>query len=138
MTADGFRALLQRLETAWTTQDTELALSCFAENASYTEPPDIQLYTGHEQLRPYFAALTHGTFMHFHTVAFDEQSQRGFGEYSFGHERSETADHGVAVVEVVDDRIGVWREYQRKGPSAFGDFVALDGKSWEWHIGNYP
>jgi hypothetical protein len=138
MTADGFRELLERLATAWTTQDTELGLSCFAENASYTEPPDIQLSTGHEQLRPYFAALTPGTFMRFHTVVFDEAVQRGFGEYTFGHERSETADHGVAVVEIADERIGIWREYQRKGPSAFTAFVATEGKTWQWHIGNYP
>jgi hypothetical protein len=138
MSGDDFRELLERLADAWSTQDTELGLSCFTEDASYTEPPDVQLYVGHEQLRPYFAALTPGTFMRFHTIAFDEGSQGGFGEYSFGHERSETADHGVAVVEVAGDRIAVWREYQRKGPSAFADFVATEGKTFEWHIGNYP
>ena len=138
MTAAEFRELLERLAHAWTTQDTELGLECFAENASYTEPPDLQLYVGHEQLRPYFAALTPGTLMQFHTVAFDEQAQRGFGEYSFGHERSERADHGVAVVEIAEGRIAVWREYQRKGPAASPEFTAIEGKSWEWHIGNYP
>jgi hypothetical protein len=138
MTADGFRELLERLARAWSTQDTELGVGCFADDAVYTEPPDLQLYAGHEQLRPYFAALTPGTFMRFHAVAFDEASQRGFGEYSFGHERSETADHGVAVVEVRDGRIGTWREYQRKGASAFAEFISTEGKTWEWHIGNYP
>ena len=63
MNGEGFHELLERLGRAWSTQDTELGLSCFAEDASYTEPPDIQLYSGHEQLRPYFAALTPGTFM---------------------------------------------------------------------------
>ena len=138
MSGDDFRELLERLADAWSTQDTELGLSCFTEDASYTEPPDVQRYVGHEQLRPYFAALTPGTFMRFHSIAFEESSQRGFGEYSFGHERSETADHGVAVVEVAGDRIAVWREYQRKGPSAFAEFVAAEGKTFEWHIGNYP
>ena len=42
------------------------------------------------------------------------------------------------MVEVADGRIAVWREYQRKGPSVFADFVAVDGKTWQWHIGNYP
>jgi uncharacterized protein (TIGR02246 family) len=135
---ESFRALMERLARAWSTQDTELGLSCFTEDAVYTEPPDIQLYVGREQLRPYFAALTPGTFMRFHTVAFDEVSQRGFGEYSFGHARSTTADHGVAVVAVRDDRIATWREYQRKGPSDFAEFRAIEGKAWQWHIGNYP
>jgi len=138
MTSDEFRELLERLAHAWSTQDTELGLGCFTEDASYTEPPDIQLYVGQEQLRPYFAALSVGTFMRFHTIAFDERSQRGFGEYSFGNERSETADHGVAVVDVVDGRIAAWREYQRKGVSDFAGFVATEGKTFEWHIGNYP
>ena len=138
MTSSEFRELLERLARAWSTQDTDLGLSCFAEDAVYTEPPDIQLYVGHEELRPYFAALTPGTTMRFHTIALDEDAQRGFGEYTFGHERSDSADHGVAVVDVDDGRIAVWREYQRKGPASFEDFVAVEGKSWQWHIGNYP
>jgi hypothetical protein len=138
VTAAGFRELLERLGRAWSTQDTELGLSCFTESALYTEPPDIQLYRGHDELRPYFDALTPGTSMTFHTIAFDEASQHGFGEYTFGHERSDTADHGTAVVEVEDDRIAVWREYRRKGPASFDDFVGVEGKTWQWHIGNYP
>lgn len=138
MTAAEFRELMERLARAWSTQDTELGLTCFTEDAVYMEPSDIQLYLGHEQLRPYFAALTPGTFMRFHTIAFDEDAQRGTGEYTFGSEGEETADHGVAVVEIADGRIGVWREYQRKGPASFDNFTAVEGKGWEWHIGNYP
>lgn len=138
MTAGEFRELLERLARAWSTQDTELGLSCFAGDAVYTEPPDIQLYVGHEQLRPYFAALTPGTYLRFHTVAFDEAAQRGAGEYSFGNERSATADHGVAIVEVDEERIRTWREYQQKGPASFDEFAAVGGKAWQWHIGNYP
>jgi hypothetical protein len=138
VTVESFRELMERLARAWSTQDTELGLSCFTEDAVYTEPPDIQIYVGHDQLRPYFAALTPGTFMRFHAIAFDGSAQCGFGEYSFGHERSPTADHGVAVVEVRDDRIATWREYQRKGSSDFAEFLATEGKTWQWHIGNYP
>lgn len=138
MTADGFHELMERLARGWSTQDTELALSCFAEDAVYMEPPDVQLYVGHEQLRPYFAALDPGTYMHFNVLLFDDTTQVGAGEYAFGHERSELADHGVAVVEIERDRIRHWREYQRKGPARFGDFLAVDGKTWQWHIGNYP
>jgi ketosteroid isomerase-like protein len=133
-----FRELLERLAHAWSTQDTELGLECFAEDAVYTEPPDVQLYVGHEQLRPYFAALTPDTRMAFHTIAFDEGAQRGFGEYTFGSGRGGVADHGVAVIEIERGRIATWREYQRKGPASFDDFVATEGKTWQWHIGNYP
>ncbi len=137
MTSAEFRELMERLARAWSTQDTELGLSCFTEDAVYMEPPDIQLYVGHEQLRPYFAALTTER-MRFHTLGFDDVSQRGAGEYTFGTEDAEQLDHGVAVVEIVDGRIEVWREYQRKGPPSFAEFTATEGKAWHWHMGNYP
>ena len=137
MTSKEFCELLERLARAWSTQDTELGLSCFAEDAVYMEPPDVQLYVGHEQLRPYFAALTSET-MQFHTIAFDEASQRGAGEFTFGSEDASARDHGVAIVEIAEGRIGVWREYQRKGPASFAEFAAVEGKTWQWHIGNYP
>jgi hypothetical protein len=138
VTGDAFRELLERLGRAWSTQDTELGLSCFTEQAVYMEPPDVQLYVGHDELRPYFAALTPGTFMRFHAIAFDETAGVGFGEYSFGSEGEEVADHGVAVVEVEDERVAFWREYQRKGPADHAGFLARERKTWQWHIGNYP
>ena len=138
MTVAELTALLERLATAWSTQDTELALSCFTEDAVYVEPPDIQIYIGHEQLRPYFAALTPGTVMRFHNVLLDEGGRVGAGEYTFGSVDDPVADHGVAIVELENDRIARWREYQRKGPALFSEFVAENGKTWQWHIGNYP
>jgi len=138
MTVAELTTLLERLATAWSTQDTGLALSCFTEDAVYMEPPDIQIYVGHEQLRPYFAALPPGTVMEFHNVMLDAAERVGAGEYTFGSAGKPVADHGVAVVELENDRIARWREYQRKGTAVFADFVARDGKSWQWHIGNYP
>jgi hypothetical protein len=138
MTEGGFRELMERLARAWSTQDAELGLSCFTKEAVYMEPPDVQLYVGHDELRPYFAALAPGTLMRFHALAFDEAARVGFGEYSFGSGGTEVADHGVAVVELEGERIAFWREYQRKGPADRGDFLARGGKTWQWHIGNYP
>jgi ketosteroid isomerase-like protein len=134
----GFQALMEQLAHAWNQQDTESALACFTPDATYIEPPDIQFYDGHEQLRPYFAALKPGTFMRFHNLWFDESKQVGAGEYSFGMAGKGTADHGVVIVELRDGRIAFWREYQRKGPSVFQDFIGTEGKTWQWHIGNYP
>ncbi len=138
MSPGEFRELLEQLARAWTTQDTDLGLACFASDAVYMEPPDVQLFVGHEQLRPYFDALTPGTFLQLHTVAFDESAQCGAAEFSFGSEGEETADHGVAVVELEGGLIARWREYLRKGPASFADFSSTDGKTWQWHIGNYP
>lgn len=138
LSAVEFEQLMERLSRGWSTQDTELAVSCFTRGAVYMEPPNIQLYVGHEQLRPYFDALTPGTFMRWHELWFDEETQTGAGEYSFGNADNDTADHGIAVVELADGAIRFWREYQRTGPAEHSDFLDTEGKDWEWHIGNYP
>lgn len=133
-----FSVLLHRLVRGWSEQESEIALSCFTSDAVYMEPPDIQLFIGHDQLRPYFAALEPGTFMRFHNTWFDAKRQSGADEYSFGHISAPEADHGVAIIELRDGRIATWREYQRKGPSRFDMFIAREDKTWQWHIGNYP
>jgi ketosteroid isomerase-like protein len=133
-----FEALMERLARAWSEQDTEAGVACFTEDALYREPPDIQLYIGHDQLRPYFAALTPGTYMRFHHLWFNEATQGGAGEYSFGSEGDRVVDHGVAVVEIRDGRIASWREYQRKGTPDFEAFISPEGKTWQWTIANYP
>jgi hypothetical protein len=57
-----FALLMNRLAGAWTNQHTDLAVGCFDKEAIYMQPPDQQLYQGHEQLRPFFAALKKGNF----------------------------------------------------------------------------
>jgi ketosteroid isomerase-like protein len=133
-----FRELMNRLADGWSRQNTEQALSCFTEDAVYMEPPNIQFFEGHTQLRPYFAALKPGTFMRFHNLWFDESRQVGAGEYSFGESGDTTADHGVVVVQLRDGRIAFWREYQQKGPVSFNRFLDKDEKEWKWTIENYP
>jgi ketosteroid isomerase-like protein len=133
-----FQALMHQLAHAWSIQDTESALACFTPDAVYMEPPDIQLYQGHGQLRAYFAALTPGTYMRFHNLWFDPIKQIGIGEFSFGIAGKPTADHGIVVIELRNARITHWREYQRKGPASFEEFTGTSNKTWQWHIGNYP
>ena len=76
--------------------------------------------------------------MCFQNVWFDEKRQMGAGEYSFGMAGQELFDHSVAVIEVQGGAISSWREYQAKGPADFTRFLALEGKDWQWHGGNYP
>jgi ketosteroid isomerase-like protein len=128
-----YAALMQQLAVAWSTQDTESGLACFTEDAIYMEPPDLQLFLGHEQLRPYFGALTPGYFMQFHNLWFDEPTQTGTGKYSFGNEERDYSLHGVCVTEIRDGRIAFWREYQRKGPKLFEDFINKNRNDWQNH-----
>jgi ketosteroid isomerase-like protein len=134
----GFRALLERLARAWTEQHPDVGVACFTDDAVYMEPPDQQLFVGGSQLGPYFGALPRGTYMIWRGVWFDDASQTGAGEFSFGKDGASDANHGVAVIELRNGRIARWREYQRTGPSSFRQFVAETGKKWAWTIDNYP
>lgn len=136
MTEGEFPALLERLADAWAALDAERAAACFTEDAVYMQPPDQQLFVGRDQLLAYFAPLEPGTYLRLDNVWFDESAQRGACEFTFGVTGQESADHGVAIIDVTDGLIGGWREYFVKGPAGQDEFIAVDGKDWRWHIGN--
>jgi ketosteroid isomerase-like protein len=138
LTAPAFQSLLDNVARAWETQDTVAAVNLFTEDAVYMQPPDVQLFAGRSQLRSYFGALKPGTFMRWHNVWFDADSQVGAGEFTFGVAGRENATHGVAVIRLREGRIASWHEYLQGGPAARERFLAIDGKRWKWHIGNYP
>ena len=132
-----FRILMNNIAEGWSAQNTNLALSSFHEDAIYMEPPSTQYFRGHEQLRLYFDALTESHNMRFHNLWFDVQSQTGTGEFTFSY-GGDTSTVGMVVVELKDGKIQFWREYLTHGPTDFNEFLKIDGKDWEWHIGNYP
>jgi uncharacterized protein (TIGR02246 family) len=135
-TPEDFRALVQRLADAWAALDAEAAVACFTEDATYMQPPEEQLFVGHDELRAYFAPLPPGTYLRLDNVWFDPDRQRGAVEFTFGVSDHEPVDHGVAIVDVAGGRIRAWREYLVKGPADQGRFLATDGKDWRWHAGN--
>ena len=132
-----FQVLMNNVAEGWSTQNTDKALSSFDEDAIYMEPPNIQYYRGHTELRPYFDALDSSYKMVFHNLWFNKTTQTGAGEFTFSYEK-DTSDVGVVVVELENGKIKFWREYQQKGPTNFKDFLGVKNKNWEWHIGNYP
>jgi len=132
-----FKELMNNVAQGWSTQNTDKALSSFREDAVYMEPPNIQYYQGHEQLRLYFDELDDRYRMKFHNLWFNRSTQSGAGEYTFSYGK-DTSDVGIVVVELEKGKIKFWREYQRKGPTDFKEFLRIDDKNWEWHIGNYP
>ena len=132
-----FHNLMENIARGWSTQDTELALISFDEDAIYMEPPNIQYYRGHKQLKPYFDELDASHHMKFHNLWFNEETQSGAAEFTFSYGK-DTADVGIVVVELKKGKIKFWREYQQKGPTDFDKFLQIENKEWLWHIGNYP
>jgi len=127
--AKDFEDVMNRLAAAWSSQDPEAALGCFTQDAVYMEPPDGQLFVGHEQLRPFFE-LPPGTYMTWVGLWFDEATATGAGEFEFGEATDVSVDHGVAIVSIRDGRIAHWHEYLQRGPKGKDAFLAIDGKAW--------
>lgn len=138
LTPSEFTGLMNGLALAWSKQNTQEAVNCFAVDATYMQPPDEQFYTGHEQLTAYFGALKKGTVMTFHHLWFDAETQTGAGEFTFGNTETQSADTGMVVVSLENGKIKSWREYFVKSPLSFQEFISTENKNWKWHIGNYP
>jgi len=132
-----FQKLMKNIGEGWSTQNTEKALSSFDEDAIYMEPPNNQYFRGHRQLKPYFDKLTSVHKMEFHNLWFNSKTQSGTGEFTFSY-GTDTSTVGVVVVELGNGKIKFWREYLQIGPTDFKDFLRIENKEWEWHIGNYP
>ena len=137
ITEKEFNLLMNNIAKGWSTQNTDLALNSFDKDAIYLEPPNVQYFRGHDQLRPYFDELTDNHIMIFHNLWFNQKAQSGAGEFTFSYGK-EIADTGIVVVEIENGKIKVWREYHKKGPSDFKEFISIEDKEWRWHIGNYP
>ncbi|HKY54486.1 MAG TPA: nuclear transport factor 2 family protein [Anaerolineales bacterium] len=112
MTESEFEGLMQTLADGWNEGDARKAADCFSDDAIYVEPPKKQLYHGRAELYEFFGG-DHGTDipmnMTWHHLAFNEQEQIGFGEYTFEMHRRY---HGIVVVKIEAGRIKHWREYQ--------------------------
>jgi ketosteroid isomerase-like protein len=118
-----FRSLMETVAAGWNEGDAGKAANCFSEDALYLEPPDRQFYSGRPALYEFFGGGKKPEppmKMTWHHLAFDEESQVGFGEYTFQMNRRY---HGVVVVRLRGGKIANWREYQYESPLEWKEFV---------------
>lgn len=121
--SEEFRAVLAELADSWNQGDAARAAQVFTSDAVYSEPPDKQLYRGRDALYRFFGGddgRPGAMQMRWHHVAFDEETQVGFGEFSFTY--GSTA-HGVAVIRVRDGKISNWREYWYESTLPWEGFI---------------
>jgi ketosteroid isomerase-like protein len=124
LTFEEFKQLMQTVADGWNEGDARKAADCFSEDAVYVEPPDRQLYHGRAELYEFFggdAGTDIPMKMSWHHLAFNEQEQVGFGEYTFEmHGRY----HGIVVVQLAAGRIKNWREYQYRSELDWSSFTS--------------
>jgi len=118
-----FKKLVQTVADGWNEGNARKAADCFTEDAIYIEPPDKQVYVGRKALFEFFGGDKKPDppmSMTWHHLAFDEDGQIGFGEYTYqGNNRY----HGIVIVKIKSGKIGNWREYQYKSELKWKDFV---------------
>lgn len=126
LTTNQFEHLMQIISDGWNEANTRKAADCFSDDAIYVEPPDAQVYHGRAELYEFFggdAGTDIPMKMTWHHLAFNEDEQVGFGEYTFEmHGRY----HGIVVVQIASGLIKHWREYQYR--------TELDWQAFTGHI----
>jgi ketosteroid isomerase-like protein len=125
-TASEFRKLMNTVADGWNSGDARKAADCYTEDAIYTEPPDKQVYVGREDLYKFFGGGNRPEppmRMQWHNRAFDEETQVGFGEYTF---QMNNRYHGIVIVKLRGGKISNWREYQYKSGLTWSEFSHLN------------
>ena len=123
ITAAQFKNLMQTVAAGWNEGDAKKAADCYTEDATYTEPPDKQVYAGRKALYEFFGGDRKPEppmKMTWHHLAFDEASQIGFGEYTF---QMNNQYHGIVIVKIRSGKISNWREYQYKSDLEWREFA---------------
>ncbi len=120
---EDFKELLKMIAEGWNEGNAAKSADCFTEDAVYTEPPDKQVYFGRKSLYEFFGGdekTEPPMIMTWHNLAFDENAQIGFGEYTF---QMNGKYHGIAVIKIRDKKISNWREYQYKSELDWREFT---------------
>jgi ketosteroid isomerase-like protein len=121
-----FKKLMDTIAEGWNEGNARKSADCFSEDAVYIEPPDKQVRHGRAELFEFFGGENGPDIpmhMTWHHLAFNEEEQVGFGEYSF---RMHGNYHGIVTVKVENKLIKFWREYQYKTDLSWDEFAKLN------------
>ncbi len=124
ITFNEFKQLMQTVADGWNEGNARRAADCFSEGAIYVEPPEKQLYHGRAELYEFFGGENSADLpmkMTWHHLAFDEEAQIGFGEYTF---KMHNRYHGIVIVKIEAGLIQHWREYQYRSEADWEAFTS--------------
>ena len=119
MTGQEFEAMLQALARGWTKRDYEKVVSFFAEDVRYSDPIRYRLTSRAELLEFFWDDEGFEQSTVWHGAVFDEERQVGVAEYTYeGTHRY----HGTVWIEIRDNLIVSWREYQHTSELEWKEF----------------
>ena len=118
-----FTEVLTNIAKGWNEGNATFAAQYFADSAVYEEPPRNQLYKGQKEIFEFFGCergFDKPMKMAWHNLAFNEEKQIGFGEYSFALNNQY---HGIVIMKFENGKIVKWREYQYKSNLSWDEFT---------------
>jgi hypothetical protein len=119
---EDFSRIVTDIAKGWNEGNASLAAQYFDEHAIYEEPPKNQIYKGRKEIFEFFGGeegFETPMKMKWHNLAFNEENQVGFGEYTFAMNNQY---HGVVVIKFENGKIAKWREYQYKSALRWEEF----------------
>jgi SnoaL-like domain len=118
-----FAEIITNIAKGWNEGNAAFAAQYFADSAVYEEPPGKQLYKGRKEIFEFFGGddgFDKPMKMEWHNLAFNEEKQLGFGEYTFA---MNSQYHGIVIMKFENGKIVKWREYQYKSNLRWDDFA---------------
>ena len=118
-----FTEVATNIAKGWNEGNAALAAQYFADSSVYEEPPGKQLYKGRKEIFEFFGGedgFDKPMKMAWHNLAFNEEKQIGFGEYTFAMNNQY---HGIVIMKFENGKIVKWREYQYKSNLSWDEFV---------------
>lgn len=125
MTSDEFAHLLTALSVDWTEGNYEQVAARFRENVFYSDAHNYAFNDRSSLLSFFRDDEGQPQYCRFHNFVFDEVRQIGAAEYTY---QGTFRYHGTAWIEMRDDKIAGWREYQYKSAENWRDLWKFDGR----------
>lgn len=119
MNKDQFGELLTRMATGWTQRDYRSVASCFAEDVFYSDPHNYTIRDRASLLEFFEDDDGKPQSCAFLDHLFDEVRQVGVAEYTY---EGTFRYHGTVWIELMDDKIRSWREYQHRSEKDWKEF----------------
>jgi hypothetical protein len=123
-TTEEFKSLMRTVAEGWNEGNAKKAADCYTEDAIYSSPPDSKYRKGRQILFEFFGGdkgRDAPMKMTWHHLAFDDESQIGFGEYTFKYKDYQA--HGIVAIKVGHRKIANWREYEIPSNLSWGQFI---------------
>jgi hypothetical protein len=119
MDRDGFSSMLNRMADGWVSKDYDSVVGYFSEGVYYSDPLNYKFYDRDSLLGFFSDDDGKPQSCVFHGSVFDDERQVGTAEYTY---EGTFRYHGTVWIELKDDKIISWREYQHRSEKNWEEF----------------